>query len=410
MAKNWIELRTTIFLLLAASWLAGGSGTGSSGTSEANEHFALLLSTSLGVGRPQHNVAVSPILLQSALALLYAGAASESPTARELRRALQLQHLGSPGQVVLRFQELMSALKQAPPISCKMRLLSEFYTRQRYTFDFRDEFEVQAGRMGIGTNRLDFDKASTAAERINYDFLTRTNYSVGEVVSAPLLELAMEDTPFLHVSALTFSGAWAAAFDAKETERLNFFSNEHNFKLVDAMFSQHRFKYAEVQDLDARIIELPYDRSSLSLLIVYPNQVTGLTALERKLLGTNLQHLRRQLQERKVALTLPKFSLVVHNNLKETLTQLGMGKMFTDEAQFSNIFSALLSSSAPHLSTVAHTVVLEIDERGGDAGGTFFAAFGDLFRATVPLVINHPFYFVISNEDVVLLAGHIVDI
>ncbi|KAI8037139.1 hypothetical protein M5D96_009886 [Drosophila gunungcola] len=174
------------------------------------------------------------------------------------------------------------------------------------------------------------------------------------------------------------------------------------------MFGQHRYRYAEAPALDAQLIEVPFATADLRLLIAYPNRADGLAHLERKLAQSDLQQLRGQLQERKVALTLPKFKVLVHSALDGVLKELGLAKLFTSEIQLSEVFSSILASSAPPLGAVVQSSLLELQEEGGDAGDSF--SFGDLFRRALPLVINHPFFYAIGNEKTLLLAGHIVDI
>ncbi|EDW01582.1 serine protease inhibitor 42Dd [Drosophila grimshawi] len=406
-SKNWRRLQLAVGALLLLSTHVAGDPAAAS-----NERFALRLATSLGLAQPQNNVAVSPLLLQSALTLLYAGVSPQSSaTAQQLRVALELQQLGDAEQALQQFEHLLGHLKESSAIGCQLRLLSEFYAEQRYTFSIRDEFEKRAATLGIGVQRLDFDDLASVAQTINYDFQTRSNYSVGELVSSGMLESSGgSDTPFLHVSALTFRAPWAQAFDPQETQCINFFNDGRYHKLVDAMFMQHRFKYADLPGLDAIAIEIPFATAGLSLLIVYPNQPNGLAALERQLQSCDLQQLRRRLSEHKIALTLPKFNLLAHTDLRSVLEQLGLSKLFTPDAQLHNVFNSFLASSAPHLTAVPHTVLLELNEQGAEAEQTFFATFTDLFRSTLSVVINHPFFFAIGNDKSLLLAGHVVDV
>ncbi|ALC41243.1 Spn43Ad, partial [Drosophila busckii] len=408
-SANWRRLLWLPLLLLLLSSRTLGD---SSALSSANERWGLRLASSLGLEQAQSNVAVSPLLLQAALTLLYAGVASNSATQQQLRVALELQQLGSsPAAAVQHFVALLTELKQTAAIGCQLRLLSAFYTQQRYTFNFRDEFERQAAALSIGVQRLDFDDLPHVAQSINYEFLKRSNYSVGAAVSAADADAA-SDTPFLHVSALTFHAPWLTGFDPQQTQRLNFFNSAQSHKLVDAMFVQHRFRYAELAAFDACLIELPFAVAELSMLIIYPNRLDGLPDLERKLQSSEFElwQLRQQLSERKLSLTLPKFNLLAHTELRHTLEQLGLSKLFSSEAQLHKVFSSLLASSAPHLTAVAHTALLELHEAGGTADQSFFASFADLFRSTQSLVINHPFFYAIGNDKALLLAGHVVDI
>ncbi|XP_034479529.1 serine protease inhibitor 42Dd isoform X1 [Drosophila innubila] len=413
---NWRRLHVAALLLLALLAFSCPTSGNLAAVSVSNERFALRLATNLGLSQPSGNVAVSPLLLQSALALLYAGVAADAAVAQQLRVALELQHLGTAEQALRQFEQVIAQLKQSAAIGCKLRLLSEFYTAQRYTFNYRDEFVARAAALGIGVQRLDFGNVAGVAQTINYEFLTRSNFSVGELVTSSLLHATTgSDTPLLHASALTFRAPWAQGFDPRQTQRIKFFSDRQSHKLVDAMFVQHSFRYAELPSLDACLIELPYATADLSLLIIYPNRVEGLAQLESQLQSLDLQQLRQELSVRKLALTLPKFTLLAHTELQLLQLrfihlQLGLGKLFTTEAQLHNVFSSLLASSMPHLTAVPHTALLELQEAGGVVERTFVAAFTDLFRSTLSLVINHPFFYALGNGKTLLLAGHVVDI
>lgn len=317
-ALNWRPLQIALLLL---SCLASSDPRAASA---AGERFALRLASRLGLAQPAGNVAVSPLLLHAALTLLYSGVAgNEATVQQQLRVALELQQLGTPAEALQPFQQLLAQLKQSAAVGCQLRLLSDFYTAERYTFNYRDEFEARAAALGIGVHRLDFGNVASAAQSINYEFLTRSNYSVGELVSSSLLQASSgSDTPFVHVSALTFRAPWAQAFDPQQTQRINFFSNARNHKLVESMFVQHSFRYAELPELDACAVELPYATAGLSLLIILPNQLDGLAQLERKLQTLDLQQLRSQLELRKMALTLPKFSLLAHTELRHVLEEV----------------------------------------------------------------------------------------
>ncbi|EDW46721.1 serine protease inhibitor 42Dd [Drosophila sechellia] len=394
-------------LAIALPLPVDGELSARSPASVSSYRFGLRLTTKLGLTQPDANVVVSPLLVQAALSLLYAESSSEYGS--QLRQALELTHASHPKLAVQDFEALLSDLKQSAAIGCRLRLLSDLYAQQRFTFNFREEFETLAARMGVGCHRLAWESASNAAQDINYAFLSRSNFSMGELVSAPQLEsLAEHNTPFLHVSGVTFRAPWAWAFDPTETQSINFFAGGNRPRLVDAMFGQHRYRYAEVPALDAQLIEVPFATADLRMLIVFPNRSDGLAQLERKLAQSDLHQLRSQLEERKVALTLPKLRVLVHSDLKRVLEELGLAKLFTSEVHLSEVFSSILASSAPPLGAVVQSGLLELQEEGGNADDSF--SFGDLFRRALPLVINHPFFYAIGNDKTLLLSGHIVDI
>ncbi|KAF4525563.1 hypothetical protein B566_EDAN015052, partial [Ephemera danica] len=144
--------------------------------------------------------------------------------------------------------------------------------------------------------------------------------------------------------------------------------------VVPFMYQEHFFYYANVESLDAEIIQLPYRSDQTSLVIVLPKSRTGLAALEAKMKDQNLSDLLKNKSRMRIELFLPKFKIEFFINLKPQLQKMGMSDMFGDSADFSGIsppvpFDPL---SVLRVSHVMQKTFIEIDEQGTEAASASF--------------------------------------
>lgn len=66
------------------------------------------------------------------------------------------------------------------------------------------------------------------------------------------------DTLLILVNAVYFKGQWENKFDPSVTEERPFHINETDTKMVPTMFIKNTFLFGEVSQLDATLVELPY--------------------------------------------------------------------------------------------------------------------------------------------------------
>jgi len=140
--------------------------------------------------------------------------------------------------------------------------------------------------------------------------------------------------------------------------------------------------------------------------------VDGLPALEQKLDSANLRQWVTALQsapEAKSEVFLPKFKMNCRLDLTPTLSAMGMGSAFSDNADFSGI------TRMPSLciSEVVHQAYVDVNEEGTEAA----AATGTIMRLTAAvehitvLRVDHPFLFLIRENRTgsILFLGRVMN-
>ena len=108
-------------------------------------------------------------------------------------------------------------------------------------------------------------------------------------------------TRLVPVNAIYFKGDWASKFHPNATK-------EKDFRLSDEK-STKKFQWAQLKDLGASMLELPFKGDMVVMQIQLPDAMQGLSTMEDCLRTTDLEQLFRDaVSDRLVALELPKFS------------------------------------------------------------------------------------------------------
>lgn len=85
---------------------------------------------------------------------------------------------------------------------------------------------------------------------------------------------------------------------------------------------QREFPFAYLQDLAAKAIQLKYKDSDMSMVIVLPDDVNGLAALDAKLKETSVASIVQQMSDIKIQVSVPKFKVEFEVSLPETLKKV----------------------------------------------------------------------------------------
>jgi serpin B len=219
------------------------------------------------------------------------------------------------------------------------------------------------------------------------------------------------DTRLVLTNAIYFKGDWANKFDMTATQSENFYLSAD--KTVKAPLMHRTGKYGYFDGGTFQMLELPYKSGDLSMVVLLPNDVAGLAALEHSLTSANLEKWFGEYRaERQAMVTLPKFAMTQKFTLKETLEKLGMKLAFEPGAAD---FSGMTGKKDLWISDAIHKAFVDVNEEGTEAA----AATGLVFRATamahepppVTFRADHPFVFMIRDNKSggILFMGRVTD-
>jgi serpin B len=155
------------------------------------------------------------------------------------------------------------------------------------------------------------------------------------------------------------------------------------------------------------MIELPYRNGTVSLLIILPNEIDDLRAVEESITIDNLKMWQDfPTINRGINIHIPKFTLETEYDLTQQLPDMGMPTVFNPvHADLSGI----TGYKSLYVSQAIHKAFVEVNEKGTEAAGATVIVTdesgGQTFRA------DHPFVFIIQDNetDNILFMGRVVD-
>jgi len=234
---------------------------------------------------------------------------------------------------------------------------------------------------------------------------TRINLWVAEQTRGCILNLLPDvprDTQVVLVNAVYFKGAWKEPFKPEATRDGKFHLDSQRDVTVAFMNRTDHMLMGETQD--AWMVELPYKGDRIAMDLIVPKVLHGLAglAMDRFILPAAFSKLR----EKRVNLSLPRFSLRWGLELVSALQSLGLTRAF-GRSDFTR-----MSAEPVVLSRVFHQAFVEVNEQGTVAA----AASAVLGRRSirVPEIrinVDHPFLFVIRDLETgaILFVGRVED-
>ncbi|XP_061710482.1 alaserpin-like isoform X7 [Cydia pomonella] len=258
---------------------------------------------------------------------------------------------------------------------------------------------------GSEFKNIDFTKNVPAAQEINSWVEDHTNHKIKDLVDPNSLGA---DTRAVLVNALYFKGSWEKKFNDKATTDRDFHVTKDKTVKVPTMYKKDEFKYAESKELDAKLLELPYEGKEASFLIVLPNEIDGLPALQEKLKNpTALDKAVAEMREVEVNVYLPKFKIETTIDLKKVLQKIGITSLF--DAAKARLDNLLKNESGLYVSDAIQKAFIEVNEEGAEAAAA--NVFPVPMAASWPpprvreFIADHAFIFLLKAGDSALFGG-----
>jgi serpin B len=368
---------------------------------EGNNAFAIDL---YGQLRTQSgNLFFSPDSISTALAMTYAGARGD--TAAEMAKTL---HFTLPPQ---RLHPAMGGLLgdlNAPHDGYKLRMANALWAQQGYTF-LDDFLKLTNSDYGAGFKQVDFKDATEAARlTINQWVEQQTDDKIKDLLQPGVLS---SSTRLVLTNAIYFKGDWQTQFDKAQTRDEDFHLSAAQNVKAPMMHREGGFNYFDGGTF--QILEIPYKSAELSMIVLLPNDVGGMFALEQSLTAPNTRQWLGQLRPvPKVIMTLPKFKMTQQFDLQDTLGAMGMTLAFDAHADF----SGMTGNREFSISAAIHKAYIDVNEEGTEAAAATAVVMRLMMarmQQPAPPVFraDHPFIFLIrdNRSGGILFMGRVTD-
>jgi serpin B len=418
--KSFLILHVFGALLAAMSYGATGVDLAATATNQ----LAVDLHRQLATGN--ENLCVSPYSIESALAMTFAGADGETRT--EMARVLHFPNGGdavpasfaslhrSLEDMSAKMADLVKESKRfgGPSEPIMLNIANRLFAQKGY--DFRESFLALVRQdYGAAVEPIDFiTDALEATQHINKWVANQTHDRIRDLIPAGALD---ETTRLVLANALYLKAPWADPFSEKATKPEQFHVAGGAPVDVPMMRKMDRhFGYAKREGFAA--VSLPYTGNDLQFLVLLPDEVNGLRALESKLTAETLAECAK-LETRDVDLHLPKFKIELPTiALARNFEALGMKTAF-DQPRGSANFDRMAPRKPDdylYISQVFHKTFIAVDEKGTEAAAATAVA---MMAGSAPIQrpppaevkVDRPFIYAIQHvsSGVCLFLGRVTD-
>lgn len=352
------------------------------------------------------NVVLSPASVKTVLSMLWEGA--DGNTAKELGLALRLDRENPQKQLHAYQEQLLSrAPASAGARPALLDIANQVFISNKLSVS--PSYGEALRHYNAAVTSVNMTDAYATAGTINKWVSDATHGHVPSLVEAE----ALGDEPVMVLgNAVYFQGAWQTAFDETSTVKTCFYTESNECILTPMMETMGSFRSKFMQELEATLIELPYDDDRTSMLILLPERRDGMQELIRNLYFADLLHVLGgpDLEESEYLVTIPKFTIEFNTDLVPVLTKLRIEEVFSQKANLTKMVKDEHVRAAPTVSNVFHKAKIVVEERGTVAAGATGALVVPLMGGPQPRFrAEHPFLFFIRDKRTggFLFAGRV---
>jgi serpin B len=219
-------------------------------------------------------------------------------------------------------------------------------------------------------------------------------------------------------NAIYFKAAWDEPFKKERTKDEPFHLDAKQQPNVPMMHhSKMSLRYLETDQF--QMVELPYKRGELSMVLIVPKAIDGIGAVEKALTSDTLGKMLDAMEYKSVILTIPKFKITAEFGLADTLKAMGMADAFDRKhADFSGMETAeQATTDRLFINQVVHKAFVDVNEDGTEAAAATAVVMvtSAAMQAHVPppieVTADRPFLFLIRHHSsaTILFMGRLMD-
>jgi serpin B len=364
---------------------------------ESSNEFGLELFKQVVQSRADENICISPFSASMALGMTFNGA-------RNATRDAMATTLGYAGldlnEVNVAAHDLINLLEGLDP-DVTFDIANSIWYDQFFpisqTFSDMNRTYYKAV-----VEPADFDNPATV-DVINSWVSDNTNSKIDGIIEPPIDPL----TVMFLINASYFLADWQYRFDPESTIRINFNNGQDPLPECLLMNQGAEFECSVGSGISA--VKLPYGNGLFSMLVMTPNDDTGIDDFIAGLSSQNLNDLLGNLHLQDIQVGLPKFKMEFGDKFNDELTAMGMAVAFEPyQADFRGMVTDTTYNPELFISKVKQKTYIKVDEQGTEAAAVTVVEVS--YTGVSPLFIfDKPFVFMImeNHSNTILFIGKV---
>ncbi|XP_057695512.1 serpin H1b [Corythoichthys intestinalis] len=342
------------------------------------------------------NILISPVVLASSLGIVaLGGKSSTSSQAKTLLHADKLKdehlHVG--------LSELLSEVSDAKTRNTTWKINNRLYGPSSVAF--ADDFvKTSKKHYNYEHSKINFRDKRSAVNSINEWAAKSTGGKLPEITK----EVVNTDGAMI-VNAMFFKPHWDQKFHEKMVDNRGFLVTRSFTVSVPMMHRTGLYDFYEDVQNRLYILDMPLGQKQASMILIMPYHLEPLERLEKLLTKTQVDTWLSKMQNRAVAISLPKVTMEVSHNLQKHLAELGLTEAVDKaKADLSNISG----KKDLYLSDFFHASALELTTDGNPFDTSIFGT--DKLRDPKLFYVDHPFIFLVKDNKTksILYIGRVV--
>jgi len=357
------------------------------------------------------NLFFSPYSISSALAMTYAGA--HGRTAAQMAHVL---HISLPNdRLHAAFGTLLDNLNAGGSAgffktAYELNVANGLWCQKGYSYN-PTFLQLLERDYGVDLQLADFiSGAEQARSDINQWVSRETNDKIEDLLPPGVLNPTPQTvTRLVLVNAIYFKGNWDEQFEKTRTSRQPFHLD--SLRDINTEMMGRTGNLPAMQDADLQAVEMSYIGNDLSVVVLLPKTVDGLSNLEAKFDATRLQAWLGKLREQRVDVTFPKFKMDSQFDLADVLASMGMPDAFS---RWTANFSGITTDETIFISHVIHKAYVDVNEEGTEAAAATGVGMTMCCCISSPVTsmvfrADHPFIFLLRQKSsgAILFMGRV---